>query len=372
MSVTLRERKKGKKISLYLDIYNDGKRVYEYLKMYLFPQPEKGRLTNEQKDHNEKTLAVANKIATDRQWQQFNGEHDIIDKSRIKGSFILYMEHLAQKREDVKGNHGNWLSTIRQLRIFDQNVLFADINKRWLENWKEFLDKKAKKSNGKLLMQNTKSSYYSKVIAAIKEAVKDGIIKSNPAESVKPLASEESEKEFLTVEEINLLINTECENPVMKKAFLFSCLTGLRWSDVTKLKWKDIQHSIEIGYFVRFRQQKTSDAGTIPITNDAIEIIGEFGPGDEKIFRDLKYSSWNNTLLQLWVMKAGISKKISFHCSRHTFATLLLTKGSDLPVVQSLLLHKSIKNTQIYAKIINSSKKEAVEKLKFNMTGINK
>lgn len=372
MSVTLRKREKGKKISLYLDIYNDGKREYEYLGMYLFPQPEKGRLTNEQKEHNERTLAVANKITKDRQWQQFNGEHDIADKSRLKGSFILYMEQLAQKREEVKGNHGNWKSTIRQLKIFDPNVLFEDINKVWLESWKEFLEKKAKKGNGKLLMQNTKSSYYSKVIAAIKEAVIDGILKSNPAESVKPIEQEEAHKEFLTVEEVQSLINTECENPLLKKAFLFSCLTGLRWSDIAKLKWKDIQHSNEIGYFLRFKQQKTSDAGTIPITDDAIEIIGKPHVSDDKIFEGLKYSGWNNGLLQSWVFKAGISKKIRFHCARHTFATLLMAKGSDLSVVQSLLLHKSIKNTQVYAKIINSSKKEAVEKLKFNVSGLNK
>jgi len=371
MSVTLRKREKGKKISLYLDIYNNGKRAYEYLGMYVFPQPEKGRLTNEQKEHNERTMAVANKIATDRQWQQFNGEHDIADKSRLKGSFILYMEQLAKKRVDVKGNHGNWLSAIRQLKIFDPDVLFADINKSWLESWKEFLDKKARKNNGKLLKQNTKVSYYSKVVAALKEAVIDEIIKSNPAEAVKPLESEASDRQFLTVEEVNKLVKAECENPTLKKAFLFCCLTGIRWSDVTKLKWKDIQHSADIGYFVRFRQQKTKDPGTIPIINTAIEIIGEVNQTEDLIFKGLNYSSWNNTLLQLWAIKAGISKKVTFHCSRHTFATMVLTKGSELSTVQSLLLQRSIKSAQVYAKIIDPKKKEAVERLDIDLTGLN-
>ncbi|MFC0775295.1 tyrosine-type recombinase/integrase [Terrimonas alba] len=368
MSVKLRERKKGKKISLYLDIYENGKREYEYLKMYLFPQPEKGRLTNEQKAHNEKTLAVANKIATDRGWQYFNDEHNILDKSRIKGSFVLYVEQLAKKREEVKGNHGNWLSAIKYLKAFHSDVLFSDIDKSWIENWKEYLEKKAKSTNGRTLSQNTKVSYYSKIIAAIKEAYREGIIKNKYTDLVKGIVPEEPRKQFLTAEELTLLVKSDCENPLLKKAFLFSCFTGLRWSDVSKLKWDDIQYSETNGYFIQLKQKKTDEEGTIQVGEQAIEVLGEKENEGKLIFDGLKYSAHTNTKLLLWVMNAGIKKKITFHCSRHTFATWLLSNDVDIYTVQKLLLHKNIKNTQVYAKIIDQKRKAAVDKLTLNLT----
>lgn len=365
MSVALRERKKGKKISLYLDIYNAGKREYEYLKLYLIPKPEKGRLTNEQKEHNDRVYAIAKRIASERELQYINEDHNLTDKSRLKGSFILYMQQLAQKREDVQGNHGNWLSAIKHLKAFDANVVFADINKTWIEDWKDYLMKQAKSDNGKTLKQNTKVSYYSKVIAAIKEAYTEGIIKMKYTDLVKGIEPEDPRKEFLTEEEVTAMSKTDCEIPLLKAAFLFSCYTGLRWSDVAKLKWSDVQFSNDIGHFIRLKQKKTDVEGTIPVSEEAIQILGEKGEAGRLIFDGLKYSAWNNLKLMQWAMLAGVTKKITFHCSRHTFATSLLSKGVDLYVVQSLLLHKSVKNTQVYGKIIDQKRKEAVERLRF-------
>lgn len=366
MSVTLRERKKGKKISLYLDYYREGKRQYEYLKMYLFPKPEKGRLTDEQKDHNQKTLAIAEKIRNQRYWEIENGTYGIADKSKLKGSFVAYMKVLAEKREESEGNHGNWLSTINYLEEYDPEVTFAKIDKEWLTGWYEYLDKKATKKNKKKLAQNTKASYYSKVVAAIKEAHADGIISTNPTKQVQGFELDDPEIEFLTEEELNAMIATECDNQVLKQAFLFSCYTGLRWSDVTKLTWDKIQYSKDTGYFVRVKQTKTEKEGTVHINEQAMRLLGDKQTDDSVIFFGLKYSSWNNTLLRQWVMDAGVKKRITFHCSRHTFATMLLTKGVDIYTVKELLLHKSIKSTQVYAKVIDLKKKEAVEKLSFN------
>ena len=168
MTVTLRERKKGKKISLYLDIYREGKRDYEYLKMYLHPKPEKGRLTNEQREHNERTQAIAETVRNKRYWEYENGIQGLADKSRLKGSFVQYMKLLAEKREESKGNKGNWDSAINYLEAYDLEVTFAQIDKDWLTGWKEYLDKKVTKKNKKPLAQNSKASYYAKVVAAIK------------------------------------------------------------------------------------------------------------------------------------------------------------------------------------------------------------
>jgi len=131
--------------------------------------------------------------------------------------------------------------------------------------------------------------------------------------------------------------------------------------------WSEVQHSNEIGYYIRFRQKKTKGVETLPISQQAYELLGEPASADERVFLGLKYSAWHNLKLQQWVMKAGISKTITFHCARHTYATLQLTLGTDIYTVSKLLGHKDLKTTQIYAKIIDERKKEAANKIKLDL-----
>ncbi len=367
MSVTLRQRKKGKKISLYLDIYRNGVRGYEYLEMYLFPEPDKGRITNEQKEHNKKTSAIAEKIRNERYWEYENGTNGIGNKSKLKSSFILYMETLAKKREESEGNHGNWLSGIKHLKEYDANVTFAQIDKDWLEGWKDYLISKAKTKADKSLAPNTQFSYYSKTVATLKKAFKEGIISKNPSDEVEPLKEAETEVEFLTIEELNAAAKADCDNPLLKRAFLFSGMTGLRWSDIEKLTWGEIQHSKELGYFIRFKQKKTKRFETLQISEQARNVLGQIDTIDSKVFDGLKYSSWNNVKITKWMMKAGITKGITFHCARHSFATLQITLDTPSYVVQNLLGHRSSRATQRYARVIDKKKQEAMNKIKLDL-----
>ena len=162
------------------------------------------------------------------------------------------------------------------------------------------------------------------------------------------------------------LVPVECELPELKKAFLFSALTGLRWSDIAKLKWSEIQHSNEYGYYIRFRQKKTKGAETQPISEQAVNLLGERKEPEDKIFDALNYSAWSNLKLQQWIYRAGIHKDITFHCARHTYATLQLTLGTDIYTVSKMLGHKELRTTQIYAKIIDEKKHEAANKIKLD------
>lgn len=162
------------------------------------------------------------------------------------------------------------------------------------------------------------------------------------------------------------MVPVECELPELKKAFLFSALTGLRWSDIEKLKWSEIQHSNDYGYYIRFRQKKTKGAETQPISEQAVSLLGERKEPDDKIFDALHYSAWSNLKLQQWIYKAGIHKDITFHCARHTYATLQLTLGTDIYTVSKMLGHKELRTTQIYAKIIDEKKHEAANKIKLD------
>lgn len=116
MKVTLRQRLKGDKISLYLEYYSNGKRQYEYLNLYLAPDPEKGKLHNAVKEENKKILALAETIRSKRHLEIQNSTYDFHDKEKLKTYFIMYMEALAEKRKDSKGNYGNWDSTHQALK----------------------------------------------------------------------------------------------------------------------------------------------------------------------------------------------------------------------------------------------------------------
>ena len=177
------------------------------------------------------------------------------------------------------------------------------------------------------MSQNSKHSYFNKFKAALKQAHKDGFLTVNFAERVQGFKMGESEREFLTMDELQAVVKKECEIPILKTAFLFSCLTGLRWSDINKLIWSEVQHSNEMGYYIRFRQKKTKGAETLPISEQAFEMLGERNDPEERVFVGLKYSAWHNLKLQQWVMKAGISKTITFHCARHTYADTSIDNG---------------------------------------------
>jgi len=368
MKVTLRQRQKGDTISLYLEYYQDGKRDYEYLQLYLIPKPGQGGLTKAQKEENRKTLALAEAIRSKRLLQIKNDEFGFRDTDRAKGSFLAYFERLTNKRRDSLGNYGNWDSVLKHLQKFTMNgIAFKDMNKAWLEDFKYYLQFEAKSKTGKRLSQNSQCSYYSKVSAALKEAVKDGILLTNPAAQVGGIKHDDPSREFLTLEELQAAAKKDCDMPLLKNAFIFSALTGLRWSDIEKLVWSEIHHSDQSGYYIRFRQKKTKGAETLPISEQAYQLLGERGKLDDKVFEGLHYSAWNNLKLREWVMKAGITKHITFHCARHTYATLQITLGTDIYTVSKLLGHRHLKTTEVYAKVIDHKKQEAAQKIKLDL-----
>jgi len=368
MNVTLRQRKKGKKISLYLDYYSEGKREYEYLNLYLTPLPEKGKLTKQENEDNRKSLTMAEAIRSKRLLEIKNEEYGFRDTEKVKGSFLAYFEQLTEKRRNSLGNWGNWDSTLKHLQKFSSGgISFKDIDKQWLESFKEYLQAETKSKNGKSLSQNSQSSYFSKISAALKEAVKDGILQSNPAAQVPGIKPGDPEREFLTIEELQAAAKQECEIPLLKNAFIFSALTGLRWSDIEKLIWSEIQHSDKSGYYIRFRQKKTKGAETLPISEQAFQLLGDRRNPADKVFDGLQYSAWHNQKLRDWITKAGIIKHITFHCARHTYATLQITLGTDIYTVSKLLGHKHLKTTEVYAKVIDHKKQEAATKIKLEL-----
>ena len=180
---------------------------------------------------------------------------------------------------------------------------------------------------------------------------------------ISPIKAEETQRKFLTIEEAKSLYKTDCSLPVLKQAALFSIFTGLRFSDIKKMTWGEIEFIAGNGYFIHFRQEKTEDFEVMPIPEQAFALLGERKEPTTKVFQDLSYSDWTNRILAKWLNNAGITKDVTFHSFRHTYATLQLSKGTSLFTVSKMLGHRDIKTTQIYAKIIDQTKREATNKI---------
>ena len=291
-------------------------------------------------------------------------------KQKAETNFILYFEKLAYKRNKNRSESIllSWLCVYDYLKKFGgETLLFANLTESWCEDFKEFLlTTKSRKSSEAILAQNTAVTYYSIFKAALKKAFVDGYLTTDLSAKTKGIKLLETRREFLTIEELNKLAETPCNNPTLKKAALFSALTGLRLSDVQKLIWKELVFDGSL-YKINFTQKKTKGVEYMPISEQAFGICGERGEPNALVFEKLPDSAWISSPLKHWVQSAGINKKITFHCFRHTFATLQLTNGTDIYTVSKMLGHKDLKVTQIYAKIVDETKQKAAGAIKLNI-----
>ena len=152
-----------------------------------------------------------------------------------------------------------------------------------------------------------------------------------------------------------------CKYPVLKRAFLFSCLTGLRWSDVYKLKWSEIEQDSNGRYSIVFKQKKTEDYNYLPLSEQALNHIGARKHSNANVFTLPYYSSSITKNLQAWCECAGIEKQITYHCSRHGFAVMQLSLGTELFTLQKLLGHINTASTMVYADIVDTEKERAMD-----------
>lgn len=355
--------------SLYLDIYLNGERTYEYLKLYLIPER-----TRADKEKNRETLKLAEAIKSKRIVELRNGEYGFKDDFASDTLFFDYYKMLCEKRhgEESRSNWGNWYSCLHHLRIYEkrEKITFAEITPEWVQGFKDYLENRAiawahdKRHREKEypLSRNSKMSYFNKLRACLNQAFDDRIIARNPIRGIEGFKAEEGTRMYLTLDELKKLVNTPCDYESVRKAFLFSCLTGLRRSDIIKLKWGDV---FQQGDFTRiiFKQKKTKGQEYLDITEQAAELMGERGKAEDFVFDDIFTPDCTNKTIQNWVLRAGIDKKITFHCGRHTFAVMMLDLGTDIYTVSKLLGHRELTTTQIYAKVLDKNKQAAVQRI---------
>lgn len=298
MKVHLRERKQTKdgSISLYLEIYKgtiktpEGKvkplRDYEYLNLYLKENPK----TVQDKQSNKANWELAESIKAKRELEIKNGLYGFPNEFKKATNFIEYFKAQTEKRLQSNGNYGNWDSSLKHIIKFaGKKVSFREIDSSFCERFKDYLSNDARTKSDKHLSSSSVSSYFNKFRACLKQAVKEKIILSNPATDVSIPKVIEHKREYLTLDEIKAIVKAECRYDVLKRAFLFSCLTGLRWSDIQKLLWSEVQNTNE-GWRITFHQQKTKGLQYLDISDQARGFLGEVGSPDDRVFKGLKYS----------------------------------------------------------------------------------
>jgi len=285
---------------------------------------------------------------------------------------LPYIQEVIKKRQSTltSGTMRVWANFLTKFQEFEgkNRLSFGEINRAKIEEYIAFIANYKSKKVEKLAA-NSQKSMIRCFQAVLNEAWKDEIITFNPNHAVEMPKGEQKQKQFLTLTELQKLYNTHCSNDTVKRISLFSALTGLRHSDCVALRWKNITDGETPA--LEFTQQKTKGSVYLPISLETRALCGERKNDNDVIFEGVNNSQYCNTIIEQWVKNAKINKDITFHCFRHTFATLQLTQGTDIYTVSKMLGHADVKTTQIYAQVVDSKKQQAANAIKLNVNAIN-
>jgi integrase len=424
-SIKVALRKKaisGNRESLYLDFYpaiidDDGKETRrQFLGLYLFhevnPYNLKGKdldkylkeneikpaiyemMKVSEKDKNDFTYLKATMIRDTRYKEvnsqaEFSGlekraeaqirKQELEQKQKdtlkdheemiLNENFLNYFKLLARKRSGT--NNDNWHSAVKYFDAYCKGkCTMGNITERFCENFKDYLLKvPSRKSDKVTLSNNSAVSYFNKFKATLKQAYKDGYLSHDINSRIDCIKLEETSSIFLTLEEVNKLVNAPCDIDVLKRASLFTVLTSLRHVDVKNLVWGNVFLDKDKGYYMNYRQQKTKHLeDNTPISAQAFSLMGERGEPGDKVFKGLVYTSSTSIDLARWALRAGITKKLTYHKFRHTYAVLQLLSGTDIYTVSKMMGHSSVTITsKIYAKIVDETKRKASEAFTIDM-----
>lgn len=361
--VQVYEREFQKGVRFYLHYTLGGEQIRESLKNIPLV-PKKDRIA-----YRESRLK-AESIAAERIEEIRKGQLGLTNR-HANVLITAWMNHCADKAEKhalTGGSRHTWARMLRHMiEILEQyrpNTTLAQIDKTYVQGFIDFLSNEYVHSRGKHLAPKTADKYYGCLRFALNEAKRDELITVNPCELIATndkIKVPESTRSYLTKEELRALINTPSESARTRQVFLFMCYCGLRISDVKQLRWDDIERDGD-EWRMRKITQKTQKAAYLPLNRSARQYMPERGDC-EYVFYDLPQEPVMNRVLKTWAKNAGITKRVTLHTARHTYATLLLTEGADLYTTSELLNHSNINVTKIYAKIVDEKKRKAVNLL---------
>ncbi len=366
MKVTIRtkELKDGNK-SIYLDVYDKGVRKYEYLRLYLVPET-----SDRAKRQNENAMRKANEIKA----EYILGTSDLLkpkaepeEETTLQSWLDEYFRRIREERNVSKTviNHKGYVKEIIESylsKIHKKDIKIADFGSNEMAGLLRYLGE-YKGHSGKRYAPSTLHIYQHMIVAIFKGALQEGLIVVN---SMDRLSRSEfykrvkSDKQPLTIEEVERIATVDTKRPGIRDAFIFACFTGLRISDICTLKWDEINDIGGRPTIVK-KQVKTGRVVSVPICDTALRYMPT-QKCDEYVFHlpSRRRIQWHITKI---AESADIQKHVTFHTARHTFATLSITAGSELKTVSTLLGHSSVNTTTIYADVEMKNKASAISRL---------
>lgn len=360
-TVTLRTRPlKNRMLSFYLDYYpgfrdKESMKVirHETLGIYIFANPKNSR----ERRFNESMTEKAEALRCRRFESIVNERYDFFDKQKFKANFLEYYYKQLPKHDQ------KWKFVYTHFKNFvGGKCTFEEIDVDLCQKFREYLlNVRQLKRDGKI-SKNSAAGYWSTFRGFLKILYRNGMIQTNVNDYLDKIETVDVIKDYLSVDELHKLAETPCKIPVLKKAALFSCLTGLRISDILCLLWEDIVDYSAGGKCVHIITQKTKTEDIIPISEEALALIGYDSDKRGMVFKGMM-RSWTQQPMKAWIRAAGINKSITFHSFRRTFATLQAAAGTDLSTIRSMMAHKSITTTQRYIKTVDSNKRAASERI---------
>ena len=360
-TVTLRTRPlKNGMLSYYLDYYpgyRDQETMktirHEGLNIYIYANPKNERERNFNATMSEKAEAIRC-----RRFESIvNDRYDFFDRHKLKADFLEYYRRQLRKHDQ------KWEFVYHHFYNFVHGkCTFEEIDIDLCNKFREYLlNAKQLRRDGRI-SKNSASGYWSTFRGLLKILYRNRLIKTNINDFLDKIATEDTPKDYLSVEELYKLAETPCKKPILKTAALFSCLTSLRISDILSLQWHEIIDFAAGGKCVHTITQKTKTEDIIPISDEALQLIGYSPEKNGLVFKGLK-RSWTQQPMKEWIREAGITKNITFHSYRRTYATLQGAAGTDIRTIQSNMAHKSITTTQRYMKVVDSNKREASNRI---------
>ncbi|RFZ91061.1 site-specific integrase [Mucilaginibacter conchicola] len=337
---------------------------FERLDVFLYDKPS----NHLERRHNSETMELVENLRANRLLDIQNRKYGFIsDRDRSANFVDFFKQFICSKTRSECDN--NAMSYRYFVAFAGHDVIFNDLEEFFCEDYKHFLlSGPGISRRGRPISRNTAANYFAKFRSALERAYKKGLITTDLKSQVDPIKLKETHREQLELEEFQSLVDTPCKSDLIKRAAIFSGLTGLRFSDVQTLIWGEVRGASG-KYYLQFTQEKTEGAEILPISDQAVKILGKRGEPGHRCFHNLHYSSLKPCFKD-WMPRAGIEKNITFHSFRHTFATLQLELGTELLTVSKMLGHKSIKTTLIYTKVKDKMKIEAAGRIRLNLKNI--
>ncbi len=354
-------------LSIYLDTYINGTRTYEFLHLYLIPE-----VTQDAKIINRHVLSAANAIKARRIIDIVNGQASVsLNTTLARMRLSQYVKYHIEHSNNTHRGY-SYVNTCKNMYIHLINYLgnrantlqMRDIDAELCKGFAEHL-KHARSNTGKRLSAVTAYHYFCSFKSMLAQATIDQAILTNPISHMQRYEMPQRPiviKAFLLADEIIRLVQTPCRNQQVKRSFLFSCFTGLRLGDIRNIRWGDI-YKMGDDYHYSIIMQKTQDPITNKLNADALRWLPTpKGHPDQPIF-SLPSTATIEKALAKWTQDAHINKHVTFHTARHSFATMALIAGVDLYTISKLLGHRNIKNTTIYATVIDTVRDNATDSI---------